>query len=99
MRIRFKLAAVVIYRCVQQTAPAYLCELQPKKISKCGIRSYSLDHPHVPDSGSKSHGDRAFCVSGPTEWNKLSLEIRQAKSVDLFKTELKTLLFTEYYGL
>ena len=45
------------------------------------------------------YGDRAFCVSGPTEWNKLSLEIRQAKSVDLFKTELKTLLFKEYYGL
>ena len=99
MRIRFKLL-LLMYRCVQQTAPAYLCELiQPKKKSKYGIRSYSLDHLHVPDSGSKSYGDRAFCVSGPTEWNKLSLEIRQAKSVDLFKTELKTLLFKEYYGM
>ena len=89
-----------MYWCVQQTAPAHLCELiQPKKKSKYGIRSYSLDHLNVPDSGSKSYGDRAFCVSDPTEWNKLSLEIRQAKSVDLFKTELKTLLFKEYYGL
>ena len=57
-----------MYRCVQQTAPAYLCDLiQPKKKSKYGIRSYSLDHLHVPDSGSKSYGDRAFCVSGPIE--------------------------------
>ena len=88
-----------MYRCVQQTEPAYLCELiQPKKKSKYGIRSYSLDHLHVPDSGSKTYGDRAFCVSGPTEWNKLSLDIRQVKSVDLFKTKLKTLLFNEYYG-
>ena len=88
-----------MYRCVQQTAPAYLRELiQPKKKSKYGIRSYSLDHLHVPDSGSKTYGDRAFCVSGPNEWNKLSLDIRQAKSVDLFKTKLKTLLFNEYYG-
>ena len=80
-----------MYRCVQQTVPTYLCELiHPKKKSSYGIRSYSLDHLHVPDSGSKSYGDRAFCVSVPTEWNKLSLETRQAKSVDLFKTELKT---------
>ena len=59
-----------------------------------------LDHLHVPESDTKSYGDHAFCVSGPTEWNKLPLEIRQAKSVDIcgYKTELKTLLFNEYYG-
>ena len=100
MRIHFKLL-LLMYRCVQQTALAYLCELiHNKKKSSYGIRSYALDHLHVPDSaGSKLYGDRAFCLSGPTEWNKRSLEIRQTKSVDLFKTELKTLLFKEYYGV
>ena len=31
------------------------------------VRIYSLDHLHPPDSGNKSYGDRAFCVSDPAE--------------------------------
>ena len=47
MRIRFKLL-LLMYRCVQQSVPAYLCELiHPKKKSKYGIRSYSLDHLEI----------------------------------------------------
>ena len=96
-RIRFKLL-LQVYQCVQQTAPTYLCELlHEKKKSKYGIRSYELDHLHIPDSGTKTYGDRAFCFSGPREWNKLSLERRQSKSVEVFKTKLKTLLFKDYY--
>ena len=73
MRIRFKLL-LLVYQCVQQTGPTYLCELlHEKKKSKYGIRSYELDHLHIPDSGTKTHWDRAFCFSGPSEWNKLSL--------------------------
>ena len=49
MRIRFKLL-LLMYRCVQQTAPTYLCELiHPKEKSEYGIRSCSLDHLHVLD--------------------------------------------------
>ena len=97
MQIRFKLL-LLVYQCVQQTAPTYLCELlHEKKKSKYGIRSYELEHLHIPDSETKTYGDRAFCFSGPREWNKLSLEIRQSKFVEVFKTKLKTLLFKEYY--
>ena len=64
-----------MYRCVQQTTSVYLCELiQPKKKSGYVVRSYALDHLHVSDSGSKSYGDRAFYISGPTEWNKLPFD-------------------------
>ena len=97
MRIRFKLL-LLVYQCVQQTAPTYLCELlHEKKKSKYGIRSYELEHLHIPDSETKTYGYRACCFSGPREWNKLSLEIRQSRSVEVFKTKLKTLLFKEYY--
>ena len=75
-----------------------LCHSGQKKKSKYGIRSYELEHLHIPDSETKTYGDRAFCFSGPREWNKLSLEIRQSKSVVVFKTKLKTLLFKEYYN-
>ena len=97
IEIRFKLL-LLVYQCVQQTAPTYLCELlHEKKKSKYGIRSYELEHLHIPDSETKTYGDHAFCFSGPREWNKLSLEIRQSKSVEVFKIKLKTLLFKEYY--
>ena len=87
-----------LHQCVQQTAPTYLCELlHEKKKSKYGIRSFELEHLHIPDSETKTFGDRAFCFSGPRELNKFSLEISQSKSVEVFKTELKTLLFKEYY--
>ena len=49
-----------MYRCVQQTAPAYLCELIHPKKNIYGICSYSLDHLHLPDSVSKLYGDRAW---------------------------------------
>ena len=52
---------------------------------------------HTDIDLQQTYGDRAFCFSGPREWNKLSLEIRQSKSVEVFKTKLKTLLFKEYY--
>ena len=97
MRIRFKLL-LLVYQCVQQTAPTYLCDLlHENKKCKYEIRSYELEHLHIPDSETKTYGDRAFCFSGPREWNKLSLEIRQSKSVEVFKTKLKTLFFKEYY--
>ena len=98
MRIRFKLL-LLIYRCVQQTAPAYMCELiHPKKKSKYGIRSKSLDHLHVLDFDTKSYADCASRVGGPTAWNKLPLEIRQATSVDIKKSKLKTLFFFGPHG-
>ena len=97
MRIRFK--QLVMYRCVQQTAPVCtsVSSFNLRKTSVYSIRSYALDRFHVSDSASKSYGDRAFCVSDPTELNKLLLEIRQAKSVEIFKTKLKALLFNEHF--
>ena len=70
-----------MYQCVQQTAPTYLRELlYQKEKSKYGIRSYELDHLHIPDSDTKTYGDRAFCVSGPREWNKLLLQVNSSKT-------------------
>ena len=55
--------------CATDTAPSYLCELlHQKETNNYGIRSYELDHLHIPDSETKTYGDRAFCVSGPMEW-------------------------------
>ena len=41
----------------------------------------------------RHYGTRAFSVSAPNLWNSLLLEIRSAKSVNIFKGKVKTLLF------
>ena len=98
MRILFKLL-LVVYKCVQKLAPSYLCELvHPKHKSKYGLRDDLLDLLHIPRSKNVTYGDRAFCVSGPTEWNRIPFDIKQAESVAIFKTRLKTYLFKKHFG-
>ena len=98
MRILFKLL-LVVYKCVQKLAPAYLCELvQLKHKTKYGLHGDLLDLLHVPRSQNVTYGDRAFNVCGPTEWNRIPLDIRHSESVAIFKTRLKTHLFTKYFG-
>ena len=42
-------------------------------------------------------GDRAFSAAGPRCWNSLPPVIHLADSVDSFKAQLKTHLFTKVY--
>ena len=47
-----------------------------------------------------SHGDiwqRAFSAAGPATWNSLPAEIRQSETLTVFKSKLKTFLFTKSY--
>ena len=44
-----------------------------------------------------SCGERAFCKAAPTLWNALPDNIKEAESVDTFKSKLKTHLFKEYF--
>ncbi|KAL3046902.1 hypothetical protein OYC64_021177 [Pagothenia borchgrevinki] len=51
-----------------------------------------------PRSRLRTVGDRAFSVAAPTIWNALPAEIRNAASLDIFKSSLKTHLFTMAFG-
>ena len=56
-------------------------------------------HPRLAVSpASKSTGKQAFGVTGPAIWNELSLALRDALSLLLFKCHLKTYLFKRIYG-
>ncbi len=68
------------------SAPQYLVELV---------------QPYVPARTLKSNNDklytvggRAFCIIGPKLWNKLPHNVRAASSLQTFKSQLKTHLFT-----
>ena len=71
----------------------YLCELFSDHFAGSG-RTSQLSIP-------KSHLNctRAFEMAGPKLWNSLPGSIRDSHSIDIFKRQLKTHLFTHsYYG-
>ena len=44
-----------------------------------------------------SCGERAFGKAAPTLWNALPNNIKEAQTIDAFKSKLKTHLFKEYF--
>ena len=52
----------------------------------------------VPYTTSKTFADRSISVMGPKLWNSLPVTIQQAPSYDIFKSKLKTHLFTVAFG-
>ena len=99
-RIVFKLL-LLVYRSVNQLAPTYLCELlkpYEEVQMRDDLRSTTQHLLHIPRSGSVFFGDWSFRVAGPTEWNALPLDIKQANSIETFKSKLKTNLFKQHFG-
>ena len=47
---------------------------------------------------TQTYGNRAFSASAPVLWNSLPTEIRKIPSFALFKTVLKTHLFSQMYN-
>jgi len=74
-------------------ASEYLCELVSIRKSSRKLRSSSQIILQVPVSRVKSYGDCAFSVAAPTLWNKLPADIRNASSLENFKSVLKTHMF------
>ena len=91
--IDFKIP-LLVYKALNGLAPSYLVDCLPRYVPNRPLRSSSADLLEVPKMAYKKHGEAAFCFYGPTAWNKLPVYIRQATSVDSFKTQLKTYFFT-----
>ena len=73
--------------------PEYLCGVMSIRKSSRKLRSPSQMLLQVPVSRLKSYGDCAFSVAAPTLWNRLSVDIRNASSLENVKSVLKTHLF------
>ena len=91
-RIDFKIL-LLTYKCLNNLAPSYLCELievyQPGRALRSG-NDYKLT---VPRTRLKTYGDRAFSYRAPVLWNSLPYHIQCASTVDAFKSKLKAFLF------
>ena len=88
----FKIATLT-FKLLNFGSPTYLsCLLKPYLPARA-LRSHGqrlLATPHV----KTSIGSRAFRVAAPSVWNALPLHVRSSPSIDVFKRELKTHLFT-----
>ena len=80
-----------MYKTVSDISPYYLSSsLDLSGPKRRGLRSqHNLNIPRT----FKKAGDQAFSVAGPRVWNNLPIQIRNSKSTDLFKKQLKTYLY------
>ena len=84
-RITYKLM-VMVYKCMNGTAPAYLCRLIKPKCRDSRLRQpIDLElHRPVPN---KAIGAAAFGFAGPDRWNKLPERLRESASLNIFKRD------------
>ena len=96
LRLRFKMC-VLVFKCVNGLAPHYLMSLIRRKISLESLRVF-LDTTllHEPRLERQNFKNRKFEISGPRQWNMLPQAIREITSLELFKSRLKTFLFSQF---
>ncbi len=90
-RVDFK---ILLFKALSGCAPSYISELLVPYCPARALRSSSHLLLTVPRCRYKSKGDRAFSVVGPTLWNGLPYHVRSAPSLDIFKSRLKSYLYS-----
>ena len=97
-RVNFKIA-LLVFKCLNGLAPPYLCDLIEQYQPSRTLRSTSQLLLKIPKTKFKTLGDKSFSHSAPSVWNELPFEIRQIKSISIFKTNLKTFYFRVAFDL
>ena len=91
---------LLAYRAYSGMAPGYLCDLVcPKEPTRWSLRSDDKLELQNPVTRVKTYGDRCFEFAAAKEWNALPLRIKQSETLESFKSELKTFLFSKCYGI
>ena len=88
-RIQYKIACIV-YRCLNGTAPIYLSELVTNYKPLMSLRSAADQTKLKPFRTKLKAGEKSFAFSGPETWNELPQTLRESKSIEIFKKNLKT---------
>ena len=95
-RIEFKILLIVFKSLIGQ-APSYISELlklKPNVHSRNLRSSRDTLQLEIPSFRTKiTLGNRSFFCAAPKLWNRLPFEIRNAQSIQIFKTLLKTYLY------
>ena len=95
-RINFKVL-LFAYQCFHQFGPSYLVELLTQYKPERTLRSSKKSLFCVPQTMTRSSGDRSFSYAAPVLWNNLPEHVRNIDTYERFKTSLKTHLFNTSY--
>ena len=74
-------------------APSYLQELLKKYTPVRSLRSSQKNLLECPVLGTRFYGERAFSFGGPLLWNAVPLLLKEANSVNNFKSLFENLSF------
>ena len=92
-RIDFKVL-LLVYKALNEQGPEYIANSLVTYLPPRTLRSSTAGLLDAPSNSQKKIGSAAFVNYAPKLWNTLPIDIRKANSVDIFKTKLKTYLFT-----
>ena len=90
-RITFKVL-LLSFKVLNNLAPPYLSQLIVPYNPTRNLRSAGKHLLEVRNVRLKSYGNRTFSVAAPKHWNGIPLDIKLSRSVDVFKSRLKTYL-------
>lgn len=96
-RIHFKIL-LLTFKALHGLAPSYLSDLLCPYSPARPLRSSELGLLSIPRFRLTTVGGRSFSVNAPKLWNSLPLSIRTITTLSTFKAQLKTYLFSSYYG-
>jgi hypothetical protein len=96
-RIQFKVLTHT-YKALNGKSPKYLTDILEVYKPGRDLRSQNSLSLVVPKTRTKQYGDRSFEYAAPYLWNCLPNNIRNAKSLDIFKRMLKTHFFVSHFS-
>ena len=101
MRIVYKILIFTLKAFIDRTATLYLCELIEQQKSTTNTRlagdAFLLKLPPPIRNCADTFLERSFLYGAPYEWNKLDERVRRLTDFNMFKSEIKTLLFLRYF--
>jgi hypothetical protein len=96
-RIEYKIL-LTTFKATHDLAPQYICDMLKPYPTPRPLRSSEENFLAIPQSRTKTYGDRAFSVVAPKLWNGLPDELRNINELGHFKSQLKTHLFNSAYN-
>ena len=93
-RIKFKIL-LLTFSCILGTAPSYLQNLITIYKPSRTLRSSSKSRLLRPQFNTRFYGFRSFQAAAAELWNNLPDVVREAGTVENFRSLLKTHLFVE----
>ncbi len=95
-RISYKIL-LLAYKALNGLAPAYLTSLLSRYNPSRSLRSQNSGLLVVPRIAKSTKGGRAFSYLAPKLWNSLPDNVRGSDTLSLFKSRLKTHLFSKAF--